>query len=963
MKKILIYPFFGSVLAGVAGATTVFVDGNQFCPNLCTENPGKNRCCPPNKTITKFDTAQFLSSSDNVFAGVTIGTGSDQQTIIDSEGNFVGTKNLSQKTMNAIKSAVRSSSSATKITQVAEYGNSDLLDITLDFRNGDGVATNRVYKGMTLPTPAREYRLFDGATFAGWYDGTTKVTKVDSDATNGKTYTAKWTCPPETSVNQYGVCIPNGLEYFTGENGEQIRSGEIDCHYMNSACNNDDPDAPYYDPDCDPSTTGHTGNSNYCDRTVIVHLHDQPEHNDGTLIYNLSVVNGNDGEGDLSTLWCNRVWCYVPHGAHPDGYNSGALVEKINMPRVDGYSFRGYFYRNEKNITDLVVDSTHNVNPNDVAAGQFYPKNNSDNPVSGKMGIYSPQDGINIWWDFADNSTSIQGLPVITSGALAGMHEINVYGGWAKHCEPGDNATCTLQKGISVAHSSNNLKPGQVRYDTGCSGAYHLSENQNAYNPTCVADEGQLYFEYAFVNQYGDSVSCNSAVTDDCTAGSNVSLLNTSNFATACGNDHTLRWLKANNKWYSPNRSVLCSSGTLGMEQPATVTGYVCSKCVSPEHGDCVDMPTGTTIHYNVSGNSTPSASVWGANAGSLNSTACKNIKCDDGYSMYKNPITGVRTCEEACPSGTEAISNQVTGERDCEPLYNACLLKCQQEGMESICVPDAETYCAGLTFNCPTSFQKPAGVTYTLEPGSGRSCTYAVGCSASGAVVENSNGTAVSTITCTGDNCTPAWLEGQFENLSCFVCPASGEVPTDISPVGPIQNGLECTYKAKCKNTSLTLYYNDTAVDSGLDQTTCTGTAGCYNAAGTGANSNLTNWYSGHSCATSSSSEFTCPELVQSVYGVDVNYTPTSQNGQCAYKASCTDTNGVCKSSLETGVQGKPRNLCEQQVCTGLSGCATLAALYIADNISCSANEPSWYMEFELPEGVTVAETGGSSN
>ncbi|MBO7509404.1 MAG: hypothetical protein J6T57_03980 [Alphaproteobacteria bacterium] len=998
MKKVLLYPLYGSVLIGTAGARTYYMDLNGACQQgvLCLTNPGNNACCPTAKTVDTIDTSAYASSGQ-VFRGLEI----NGETIVDADGNI--NTNLTTGTKNLIKNAKTSNTTARKIATVKTVAQSDMRNVKFNMRDGKGLTTKSFAVGDTLPEPEQKQRLFDGAVFSGWTTSNgTSVTKISESMNDGDTIYAQYGCGKGLGQNKFGVCVPNkgggNGDVYIDDDGNEIPLEEVDCGYLNNS----------------------TNNNSYCDRTVIVHLHDQPT------TTNLNVTNGNEGR----TLWCNRVWCYEPYWGQQDGQNgpnadAGALVETINMPHLNGYKFRGYFYRSGKLMDDLVVDSTHNADPNDVASGHFYPKNTSD--TVSWMGIYSPQDGINIWWDFEDNSTSIQGLPIVTQGPLSGapglrMHEIDIYGGWARECAPGTNATCTLEKGISVAHSGNGLKPGQVRYDNGCNGYNHLYGNVNAYNPTCESDSGNISLNYTFTDQYSVPVNCSPAVTQSCATGSGHNLLSNTGFNNACGDGYQLRWLKTNDKWYSPGRNVSCSTNVFG-QSSATVYGYVCRECVAPANGTCVNMPANNAIQYNVSGNQAYNGQLWGANSGYVNPDACRKVQCNQGFDLQVNSVTGVISCVEQCGEGLVPVTNDVTGEHECITPYQQCMLSCQKE----TAITDCETYCGGQTFQCPNNFTTPSGITYTVVKGAGVECTYTAGCSTSNAVLEGN-----ATIYCNGNDgsepCTSAWLAGQFANLNCFACPNVNAAPTGVSPHVPTQEGLNCTYKASCNNPAYTLYYGDDAVGT-QNQMNCTGSAGCIV-------QNITNWYGNHSCmaggtpptftcpsmfnvptgvkivdgpdrngsqctytlgctssgytlngtnpvvcsgsaactstnlanmvsgysCSASAGEFTCASPSQ-IDGITMNYTQTSQNGQCAYKAQCTDASAICSGNVVSSGQNKPVNLCEQQVCSGAANCQTLAGLYTAANISCIATGNSYYSEIVLPDDVTIAEMGSDSS
>lgn len=461
-------------------------------------------------------------------------------------------------------------------------------------------------------------------------DAVNKLIAAQQDGTisNATEIAGDYECGTGMVKNQYDVCVPNtGGDHYLDDNGEESSLDNIDCNYLN---------------------TTQTQNKDFCNRTVIVHLHDQPS--DG----NLNVTQGNEGR----TLWCNRVWCYEPYWAQVDGQNgpnadAGALVETIVMPHADGYKFRGYFYRTDGKMDDLIVTSTHNTYPDDVAAGQFYPKNTSD--TTNVMSIYAPTDGINIWYDPADKSTSISGLPIIEEGPLVGMHEIDIWGGWAQDCVTTGEATCTLQKGISVAHSGNGLWPGQVKYLNGCNDGHQLNGDTGVYNPECVPDSGDISIAYTFVDQYSRTVTCSTDMTQVCATGSTYNLLNTTGFNNACGAGYTLRWLRKDTKWYSPGHGVLCVTNVFGQDEQSTLMGYVCRECIAPENGYCTDVSPDTTIHYNASDNMYYSGNLWGENTGTINTEVCQWVQCNEGYTRTITESNGTIKCltpYEACVYG-----------------------------------------------------------------------------------------------------------------------------------------------------------------------------------------------------------------------------------------------------------------------------------------------------------------------
>lgn len=894
----------------LAGAITLYYDTTGECDGWWLETT-QTGCPASNLRVTKFHPT---TAESKVFGGIVIGG----ETVVESDGTLKSFNSLSENT----KSAIRTATSLDVYKQ--EWNVDDTVTVNFDTRGGgmSGATSRQMVRGTALPTISGPRG--DGASFGGWTKGTstTKVTTVDQNATNGDTYIANWECGTGLSPNRNGVCVPskgnpNGDTYID-DDGNEHDIDDIDCGYLNG--------------------TG-TGNPDFCNRTVVVHLHDKPTNS------SLGVTNGNEGR----TLWCNRVWCYEPYYAYTDGHNwehvgdnAGALVETINMPHANGYAFRGYFYAGgdkghadelSANLARLVVDSTHKNRPQDVASGQFYPKNASE--TTEVMRIYNPTHGINIWYDPDDGSTSIQGLPVVTSGLLIGMHEVDLYGGWARECGQGEHTTCTLEKGTRIP-SANGLYPGQVRYDVGCENGYHVTDGAGTYSPTCGLDEGDINMSYAFTDQYGDVVSCASPVTDTCESGNNVSLLNKIDFNTACGTRYALRWLKVNGTWYSPNKSVSCTINVLGTGNPVNVRGYVCDVCQETEHGTCENISRDTVISFDPHGAGTYNGNLWGENVGSVNPTpACQVMKCgadNSGYTyLWKNPKTGIRSCQRPCSDGYAAYPNATTGDMQCLSPYEQCIAACQQD--PSKCGSDIATYCQTSTFECPSGLTPPDGVTVGAPVNTGNQCQYEIGCSDSGAVLEHPNPGTVSptarggVLVCNGTfGCTQQQVQSALNQYSCFKCMSTGFAYDTTLTVGAptmAPNGVasshSCSYNVWCRTGqyanqdpvgTVTCYSND---NNG--QTPCrtpVGTTYYYNI------TELINHYVGSCSGTTPPVLDSCPTMSGNTGGpegnpsswgtVNVAMTGTPANG-CTYTLSCANQsytlvkqNGGSYTTVENG-------------------------------------------------------------
>ncbi len=881
----------------LAGAITLYYDTTGECDGWWLETT-QTGCPASNLRVTKFHPT---TAESKVFGGIVIGG----ETVVESDGTLKSFNSLSENT----KSAIRTATSLDNYKQ--EWDVNDTVTANFDTRGGkmSGATSRQMARGTALPTITTPRG--DGASFDGWVNASgTKVTKVMDNATDGETYTANWKCGAGFVKNQHDVCIPNGAEdeVFEFEEGTPIRGGDLNCAYQHN-----------------------TGNPEYCNRTVIVHLHDQPINSSGAPVYNLNVINGNEGSV-VQTLWCNRIWCYMPPQAHPDGYNgleqniaAGSLVERINRPYATStdsngntvhYKFRGYFFpggtKFNTNVAGLVVDSSRTTSLADVATGLFYPKNNDDSDPTGAtighraMGIYSPQDGINIWYDPDDGSTSIQGLPYTNISGYQGMHEIDVYGGWAREC--GEN--CTLTKGTSVKFATNQgVRPGQVKYTTNCPNGYHVTDGDGTYSPTCEKDaEGSITINYNFVNQYGHQVVSG---TGSCVTGATYHMFSQNNYDEIDGAVGALRYLKTNGKWYRPNYGVPCISNVFGSENNATVTGYVCDPTCdnvsNPDNGTCTDVNSGQSFNYNFNwynGNGyTPGGQLWGQEStGNPPYSTCKQLVCKEGYGLWKNS----------------------SGQYYCETEKNICIA--QNPTNTSICDKyDFNFTCPSLTPSNGLSVSKGVVTGTGLDPDN-YSCTYTVGCSDSDAVLEHATSTS-NKIVCRGvDACTKQNLQNQLNQYSCFKCMSTGfaydgtlSVGTPTMTPNGVASSHSCSYNVWCRTGqyanqdpvgTVTCYSND---NNG--QTPCrtpVGTTYYYNI------TELINHYVDSCSGTTPPVLDTCPTMSGNTGGpegnpsswgtVNVAMTGTPANG-CTYTLSCANRsytlvkqNGDSYTTVENG-------------------------------------------------------------
>ena len=198
---------------------------------------------------------------------------------------------------------------------------------------------------------------------------------------------------------------------------------------------------------------------------------------------------------------------------------------------------------------------------------------------------------------------------------------IDIYGGWARKCSPGEHASCDLIIGDSFK-PVNGFGKGDVIYNTSCAAGYALNGDGNRYNPQCEREAGtQLDITYQFVDQYGLAMDgCNTTNYTQCVTSDTYYLPHQA----VCGSNNPLKYLSTYSGLYTPNRPVTCGSSVFGTS-PATrvVTGYVCRnscyKGQSIDHGTCVSMPkqSGT-----INGNEYTD-NLWGE---------CNKIECNRGY-------------------------------------------------------------------------------------------------------------------------------------------------------------------------------------------------------------------------------------------------------------------------------------------------------------------------------------------
>lgn len=518
--------------------------------------------------------------------------------------------------------------------------------------------------------------------------------------------------------------------------------------------------------------------TNYCYWRVNITFHDKPASN----ATGINVTNGNNG----LILACNGgSGCTVVSGTCAQQNGAGTCTH-INTPAANGYTFRGYYMAPVPN--DIITDHS---TTNGGAFSVFYPKNlnNAETSILGHAVVV-----------MSDTPVPIEnpGAAIETTKPI----DIDVYGAWARDCDADANAVCTLKTGMSW-NVTDNLGKGDVRYDTGCADGYVISGGAGTYKPICETEKGEdLTINYTFRDQFGNPATCNGP-TGVCTLADTYNLIGSTAVQTACGNDYTLKYLVTdgvNGGWHRPGKNVSCGTNEFGTNRPASVVGTVCKNvCTIGQHYDnlhatCVQMVNGPSL-----GNlPTPTYMTNGGyyvidtyNVENL-WDGCPTLSCDDGYGLVIDS-NGPRCIEK--PAGTD--------------------------------------------FQCPSvsGISRPSNVTLgnpTLS--NGTTCTYTVGCNADYLDLIGGNGT----ITCIGTACDN--LQSLVNAYSCQLhCPESGwtmgnvgsgnEGEATLSTITygmPTYDNGMCRYNVSCKDSSKTLYHNDTACTSNC-QVTCNSYDDCY--------------------------------------------------------------------------------------------------------------------------------------
>lgn len=504
-----------------------------------------------------------------------------------------------------------------------------LVTVKLDTRGGSMAAPTqvKVAHGGTLTAYAPDRSSFDGAIFVGWAksgqpdSSAAKNAVVNDTVGTTVTYRAVYSCPDGYYMNQYNVCVSDGDEYLTPD-GNPVQPNELHCW----------------------RPTGPNGTyENYCHWNLLVTFHDNND-NPG---YNFSVTypyTGNPVGNNNKTLTCyggtgcrSASWCKE----NSSSVHNGTCMS-LWVPTATNYEFRGYF-RQPKNPEDLITS----VGTTDGGAFNVFYRTNQNNAYMNITGhavvVVEPYSTVNLW---CEESNGV-GHAVIYDGntvptCVGNLKDNNpfgfdIYAGWARKCEGGDqaHASCDLIIGDSFK-PVNGFGKGDVKYNTSCYDGYALVGDGNRYDPQCEREAGNtLTLIYQFVDQYGLTVNgCNTGAYESCTTSDTYYLPHQA----VCGSNNPLKYLSTYSGLYTPNRPVTCGSSVFGTS-PATrvVTGYVCRnscyKGQSIDHGTCVSMPkqSGT-----INGNEYTD-NLWGE---------CNKIECNRGYTLQI--VNGTATCVQS---------------------------------------------------------------------------------------------------------------------------------------------------------------------------------------------------------------------------------------------------------------------------------------------------------------------------
>ena len=797
----------------LAGAITLYYDKTGEC-NGWWSGTTQTGCPASNLRVKKFHPT---TEASKVFNGIVI----NGETLVDYDGTLRSFNTLSEATKSQMQADEDAGESLAKYKQ--EYPADDVVTVQFDARGGflPGTISRQMGRGATLPTitEARE----DGAIFDGWAKGdpnSTKVTSISDDVTDNTTYYARWTCPNGLTMNQHGTCVDTtGNTEYIDRSGNPVSSGNLNCwRYENGRY------------------------VNYCYWRVDITFHDKPDIEEVPSASEVQVTSGNDG----LVLECNGGFgckesqtSAIECAVHRQPNNLATACIEINNPKANGYYFRGYYLKKKDKGLDYRLPEdiiAYHTTKEGGAFNNFYPKNQSNETfrmADHAIVVMSTEPVQTVcpsgWQTGTDGN---QYCPGIQTSALL---PIDVYGGWARKCDPTDvahsNDGChvAITNGDYFACDSDGFCKGDVKYFANCREGYYQPVTSNAYNNIqCVGDNGQRLYKYT-----GIQCSPNDNTIHTCNAGFNLPV------APECANSYTFKGWRVGGEKYVAGAEIGCNATALphGSNGYAEIRTIECAPCVAPEHGFCQS---------------------------SSDPFVCTTARCNNGYTVCK---TGDSTDVTCVPDGTPcgfycpSAENLTLTDVNMSIVLNNANLEVESCKYKISCAKgyiltgDTELYnCTGdgcdITnlsayindtyqcspqgggddptepdFECPTTFMSSSYRTVQLISNENGVCSYEVSCTDDYNLYPDNDGI----ITCSAqDEC--ANLNSLIAAYSCVAPVTPVSCPT--APEGWDANGTlvnltsgtyDCNYKLTCNSFFVVTGTSNADTTFGCNGSNCT--------------------------------------------------------------------------------------------------------------------------------------------
>ena len=542
--RIFILPLLLGSVSASAFDLHVYYDTNGNCDTFCSIKYQGSGCCPDQNVVTAEAIAEkfmdLAAARDEEFSGFKLDDGTE---IMDAQGNL----KLTGRQINALNL----DSSVTLRTTNTCAGTSE--------RNDHNACVNSDYiyvddNGAVIDP--------EDVDFEKGGDGCVPIRDFQVRFHPVPTKTSNY-CPmaPYGYFDQHwcGLNMPTGsttLGQFA--NGTSITYP--------------------FDPSVDSSYTGTTAKALVCDTE------------DGCFtLYHC----GDKGKHGNNIGWYDNPNCL------------GNKITELNdkqLPTIDGYTLRGYYghtfnyadYQHMNGnmptlriIPDLVAEKS-------TTYGASYAKR-----------LVKPADSFSM--SLGTANLHVIKCPVqfqnnqIPQNTLTGV-VIDVFGAWARDCEPGEHGTCNLTVYTS---QSGAYDAGDVKYESGCKPGYHLAEGSNGttYNPQCEADTATtISYSYGkYQTTDGTNViSCTSAPDDGiCTVGDNLTLADANELQ--CGGNYKFyKWQTVGQSGglYDASATISCSYAELGSYTDANITGILCD-CSSQTTTNPADRCNSICADYN----------------------------------------------------------------------------------------------------------------------------------------------------------------------------------------------------------------------------------------------------------------------------------------------------------------------------------------------------------------------------